>query len=109
MSGEANATKAGLEGIVAASSTVSYIDGNIGKLVYCGYNIHELAEHSTFEEVIYLLWNSKLPTQSELDELKAQFVANGLTTVGPIIDTPFGRAFHVKDLDGYKLTFLNAK
>lgn len=72
MSGEANATKAGLEGIVAASSTVSYIDGNIGKLVYCGYNIHELAEHSTFEEVIYLLWNSKLPTQSELDELKAQ-------------------------------------
>jgi citrate synthase len=72
MSGEANATKAGLEGIVAASSTVSYIDGNIGKLVYCGYNIHDLAEHSTFEEVVYLLWNSRLPTQSELDELKTQ-------------------------------------
>jgi citrate synthase len=72
MSGEANATKAGLEGIVAASSTVSYIDGNIGKLVYCGYNIHDLAEHATFEEVVYLLWNSRLPTQSELDELKAQ-------------------------------------
>jgi citrate synthase len=72
MSGEANATKAGLEGIVAASSTVSYIDGNIGKLIYCGYNIHELAQHSTFEEVIYLLWNSRLPKQAELDELKAR-------------------------------------
>jgi citrate synthase len=72
MSGEANATKAGLEGIVAASSTVSYIDGNIGKLIYCGYNIHDLAQHSTFEEVIYLLWNSRLPKASELDELKAQ-------------------------------------
>jgi citrate synthase len=72
MSGEANATKAGLEGIVAASSTVSYIDGNIGKLIYGGYNIHDLAEHSTFEEVIFLLWNSRLPQQSELDELKAQ-------------------------------------
>ena len=44
-----------------------------------------------------------------VDELKEEFIANGITTAGPIIDTPFGRAFHVKDLDGYKLTFLNAK
>lgn len=72
MSNEANAVKAGLEGAVAASSSISYIDGNIGKLIYCGYNIHDLAQHSTFEEVIYLLWNSKLPAQGELDELKAQ-------------------------------------
>ncbi len=72
MSNEANAVKAGLEGAVAASSSISYIDGNIGKLIYCGYNIHDLAQHSTFEEVIYLLWNSRLPTQPELDELKAQ-------------------------------------
>jgi citrate synthase len=72
MSNEANAAKAGLEGAVAASSSISYIDGNIGKLVYCGYNIHDLAKYSTFEEVIYLLWNLQLPTQSELDNLKAQ-------------------------------------
>lgn len=45
----------------------------------------------------------------QVDELKEQFIANGVTTTGPIIDTPFGRAFHVEDLDGYKLTFLNAK
>lgn len=43
-----------------------------------------------------------------VDELKEQFITNGLST-GPIIETPFGRALHVKDVDGYKLTFLNAK
>ena len=41
-----------------------------------------------------------------VDELKEKFEANGVTTAGPIIETPFGRAFHVKDIDGYKLTFL---
>jgi len=44
-----------------------------------------------------------------VDELKEKFIANGVNTTGPIIETPFGRAFHVKDLDGYKLTFLEAK
>lgn len=43
-----------------------------------------------------------------VDELKEKFIANGVTTAGPIIETPFGRAFHVKDIDGYKLTFLQA-
>ena len=42
-------------------------------------------------------------------DLKEKFVEKGITTAGPMIDTPFGRAFHVKDLDGYKLTFLQAK
>jgi lactoylglutathione lyase len=44
-----------------------------------------------------------------VDELKEKFIDNGVTTTGPIIETPFGRAFHVKDLNGYKLTFLNEK
>lgn len=44
-----------------------------------------------------------------VDVLKENFIAKGISSVGPIIETPFGRAFHVKDLDGYKLTFLNAK
>lgn len=44
-----------------------------------------------------------------VDELKEIFIANGVTTAGPIIETPFGRAFHVKDIDGYKLTFLETK
>jgi predicted lactoylglutathione lyase len=44
-----------------------------------------------------------------VDELKEKFIANGITTAGVVMETPFGRAFHVKDLDGYKLTFLESK
>lgn len=44
-----------------------------------------------------------------VDELKERFIENGITTSGPIIETPFGRAFHVKDPNGYKLTFLETK
>src|SRR6476659_11195791 len=69
-------TTAGLEGIVAAESKICYIDGDAGILSYQGYNIHTLAEHATFEEVIYLLWHGRLPKQSELDELKAALVAH---------------------------------
>jgi len=42
-----------------------------------------------------------------VDQLKEKFINNRVTTAGSIIETPFGRAFHVRDLDGYKLTFLN--
>ena len=69
-------TTAGLEGIVAAESKICYIDGDAGILSYQGYNIHTLAEHATFEEVIYLLWYGRLPKQAELDQLKAALVAN---------------------------------
>lgn len=44
-----------------------------------------------------------------VDELQERFLANGITTVGPVMPTPFGKAFHVKDLDGYKLTFLETE
>jgi len=67
-------TGAGLEGIVAAESSICYIDGDAGILSYQGFNIHTLAEHATFEEVIYLLWNGRLPQQSELDQLKGALV-----------------------------------
>ncbi len=68
-------TGAGLEGVVATSSKICYIDGEQGVLSYFGYNIHTLADNATFEEVIYLLWNGKLPNQKELTELKASLVA----------------------------------
>ena len=62
---------AGLEGIIAGESEICYIDGYNGILSYRGYNIHVLADHATFEEVIYLLWKGKLPNQTELGKLKA--------------------------------------
>ncbi len=60
----------GLEGVVAASSGVCYIDGDAGVLAYRGIDIHELAEYSTFEETCYLLWFGKLPQKAELADLK---------------------------------------
>src|SRR5215475_1922074 len=69
-------TGAGLEGVVATDSSLCFIDGDAGILSYQGYRIETLADHAKFEEVIYLLWNGRLPKQSELDELKAALVAN---------------------------------
>ena len=63
--------KEGLQDVVAATSSICYIDGQKGILSYRGIDIHDLAEHSTFEEVCYLLWFGRLPKQTELDEMKA--------------------------------------
>lgn len=60
----------GLEGVVATTSGICYIDGEQGVLAYRGIDIHELADNSTFEEVCHLLWFGKLPTREELRELR---------------------------------------
>jgi len=65
------ATK-GLEGIVATTSKICYIDGDRGVLAYRGIDVHELAEHSTFEETCYLLWFGRLPNRSELIDLRSR-------------------------------------
>jgi citrate synthase len=62
----------GLEDIVAAETRISDIDGITGKLWYAGYSIDDLAEHSTFEEVMFLLHNLRLPTRDELEEITEQ-------------------------------------
>jgi len=59
----------GLEGVVATTSSICYIDGEQGVLAYRGYDIHDLAEHSTFEEVCHLLWFGRLPKADELKQL----------------------------------------
>lgn len=61
---------AGLRGVAAATSSISDVNGEKGELIYQGYNIHDLAMHSTFEEVVFLLWNKRLPNDLELSELK---------------------------------------
>ncbi|MEN2765586.1 citrate synthase [Ornithinibacillus xuwenensis] len=67
------ATK-GLEGIVATQSSISSIIDD--QLTYVGYRIDDLAENSSFEEVVYLLWNLKLPTKSELEAFKQELADN---------------------------------
>src|SRR3989454_1062487 len=65
----------GLEGVVAASTRLSDVRGDIGQLIYCGYDINELAGNVTFEEIIHLLHHDHLPNREELDELKGLLAA----------------------------------
>ncbi|MBA2731731.1 MAG: citrate synthase [Acidobacteria bacterium] len=75
-SATASAATVGLRGVVAASSSIGDVNGEKGELIYQGLNIHDLAKNSTFEEIIFLLWNGHLPKRAELDELKRNIAAN---------------------------------
>lgn len=68
--------KAGLEDVVVSTSEICFIDGDEGRLLYRGYNIHDLVAHSTFEEVVYLLWHGALPTRKELDAFIRELAAH---------------------------------
>ncbi len=59
--------KGGLEDVVVSTSAICFIDGQKGRLLYRGFDIDDLVEHSSFEEVVYLLWHSALPSRKELD------------------------------------------
>lgn len=65
----------GLEGIAVAETSLSMVYGTEGRLTYRGYNIDDLAQHASFEEVLYLLWYGKLPNKAELDELQHKLVS----------------------------------
>lgn len=65
----------GLAGVTAAESSLSRVDGQHGELIYRGYNILDLGENASFEEVVYLLWNGKLPNKTQLDAFQAAIAA----------------------------------
>jgi citrate synthase len=64
----------GLADVIAAETALSDIDGKLGKLSYVGYDIHDLARYSTFEETVYLLHNQRLPKVEELEDLRERLV-----------------------------------
>lgn len=64
----------GLEGVVAAETSISYVDGTHGRLYYQGYDIHDIAEEISFAECVFLLWNGRLPTRDELNQIRADIV-----------------------------------
>ncbi|MQA89152.1 MAG: citrate synthase [Gemmatimonas sp.] len=68
-------TNTGLEGVVIGQTELSQINGELGELIYVGYDIDDLARNTTFEEVAFLLWNLRLPNQAELDGLKQELDA----------------------------------
>lgn len=74
----------GLEGVVAAKTRISDVQGDVGKLIYCGYDIDELAGKVTFEEVIHLLHHNHLPNRKELLEYKERLAASRELPAGVI-------------------------
>jgi citrate synthase len=65
----------GLDGVVAASTRLSDVKGDIGQLIYCGYDINELAGKVSYEEVVHLLHHNHLPNRRELNDLKARITS----------------------------------
>src|SRR2546427_6164903 len=66
--------RGGLEGVVAAKTALSKVEGTAGRLIYHGYNIHDLARTLSFEEIAYLFWFGKLPNKMELVDLKVRLL-----------------------------------
>jgi citrate synthase len=64
--GQVHPLKAGLEDVIVSTSEICFIDGHKGRLLYRGFDVDDLVAHSSFEEVVYLLWHGHLPNQKEL-------------------------------------------
>src|SRR5436190_14511062 len=69
-------TEKGLAEVVAAQTALSDIDGKLGILSYCGYDIHDLARNASFEEVVYLLHHQRLPDRTEMEDLAEQLATD---------------------------------
>src|SRR6056297_2304607 len=76
----------GLEGVLAAESELSSIDGDAGRLIYRGYDITDLASEASFEEVLFLLWRGHLPTRAELEDF-ATSMAEERTIDDAVLET----------------------
>jgi citrate synthase len=75
--------KAGLEDVVVSTSEICFIDGREGRLLYRGFDVNDLVEHSTFEEVVYLLWHGALPTRKELETHTKALAASATRRLPP--------------------------
>lgn len=73
--GEGSLTADGLAGVTAGRTSLSHIDGEEGRLIYRGFDIHDLAAHSTYEETVYLLWYDELPTRDALTAFEDRLAA----------------------------------
>lgn len=73
----------GLQGVIVAETRLSRVDGLAGELIIAGYQLDEIAPYAIFEEMVYLLWHDRLPTQAELSELQAELAS--LRELPPIV------------------------
>src|SRR5829696_6786048 len=79
------AAKKGLDGVSIGPSKLSLVNGTEGKLIYAGYKIEDLAANALYEEVVYLLWEGRLPKKDELEALRAD-IANQAAIPAPILE-----------------------
>lgn len=75
----------GLDGVIIDESRLSLVNGTEGKLIYSGYKIEDLAEHALYEEVVFLLWEGRLPNKAELEALRAE-IAAAAAVPAPVIE-----------------------
>ena len=73
----------GLEGVVAAATRLSHVDGERGELVIAGFPVAELAQHATFEETTWLLWHGELPSERQLDAFRAELAGRASCRLRP--------------------------
>src|SRR5215470_17149771 len=85
MSHMVNETHEGLEGVVAASTRLSMVDGAAGRLILYGYPVEEMAPQASFEEVTHLLWNGRLPNRQELKGLSARLASRRRLPAGTLV------------------------
>ena len=76
-------SKGGLEDVVVSTSDICFIDGREGRLVYRGFDVNDLVEHSSFEEVVYLLWYGGLPSRKEWDAHRKALSATATRNLPP--------------------------
>src|SRR5437899_12694668 len=82
-------------------SRISFVDGVKGRLLYYGYDIRDLADHSTFEETAYLLWHGKLPNRDRLAAFSAELAANRPIPKG-IVSLPKGLPRETAPIDALR-------
>ncbi len=75
----------GLEGVIASETRIGYVDGTNGKLYYAGYDIDDLAAEASYEEIVFLLWNVRLPTQKELADFRRELIPE-MTLPKPLLE-----------------------
>lgn len=95
------APKGGLEGVTAADSAIGKIDGSIGDLRYCGYQIKDLADHSDFVETTWLLWHGELPTKAQRDQLEKD-LSTHREIPAPVLDLLRAVATKQKPMDALR-------
>src|SRR5262245_56574171 len=96
------AVACGLKGVVSHATRLSEVEGQAGRLVIRGYDIHELAGRVTFEEAAYLLWHGDLPNRQQLDDVQ-QEMAMARHLPGPIMDVLRGAARHATGMHALRM------